>query len=63
MGGDAFGFGDKPAPQEPNATMRVAASQLRQMRDALLAEGFSRDEVMTLIAKVLEAGVTKGGGA
>lgn len=61
MGGDAFGLGDRPAPQEPAGEMRVAAAQLRQMRDALLAEGFTRGEVLELIAKVLAAGIQKGG--
>lgn len=42
-------------PMEPSAANRQFAHALREMFVALIAEGFTRDESLTLIAHVLKA--------
>lgn len=48
-------------PQEPNADMRVLASTFRQMYLALVQEGFTKSEAMTLIALTIQSIIAKGG--
>lgn len=47
-------------PTEPSADLREAASALRQMYVALVNEGFSVDEAMTIVGKVVAAGMKAG---
>lgn len=47
-------------PVEPSADMRVMASQLRQMYVALVSEGFTVIEAMTMISQVIAASVQNG---
>jgi hypothetical protein len=42
-------------PIEPSAELRVLASTLRQMYLALVAEGFTTTEAMTIIAETIRA--------
>lgn len=44
-------------PKEPSADIRQAASALRQMYVALIAEGFDERQTLVIIGQVLAAGV------
>ena len=39
--------------REPSADMRAAAAQLRQMYNALVAEGFTVAEALAIIGQIL----------
>lgn len=43
-------------PVEPNATNRAMAATLRELYLALIQEGFEKDEALTILGKMLEAG-------
>jgi len=42
---------------EPSAEVRQSAHQLREIYVALIAEGFTRDEAVAIIGKILAAGI------
>jgi hypothetical protein len=40
-------------PVEPSSDIRIAASQLRQIYIALMQEGFTTQEALTIIGQIL----------
>lgn len=42
-------------PQEPNSAARAAAAMLRQYHLALLQEGFTRTEALTIVGYAIAA--------
>lgn len=48
------------APKEPSADIRQAASALRQMYVALIAEGFDERQTLIIIGQVLASSQSGG---
>lgn len=44
-------------PVEPSAEVRASAHQLREIFVALIAEGFTKDEAVAIIGKIVSAGI------
>lgn len=44
-------------PIEPSAEMRVMAHELREVYLALVAEGFTADEAMQIVAQIVSEGM------
>lgn len=43
-------------PREPSADLRLAASGLHEMFTALLEQGFTEDQALTMLARVINSG-------
>lgn len=48
-------------PVEPSADLRAAASQIRQLHIALVAEGFTDQQALVIVGQVIAANTGKAG--